>query len=165
MQNVPKVVRERLKAAAPVVSRPDADSSAHPDADLLTAFAERALTEFERAAVLEHLSRCGDCREVLALALPASEEILVTGVRTSSRGWLSWPTLRWGFVTAGIVAIASVGVLRYRRPPASVALKQSPGLEVAANEPKKQELDRFVAQSPKEKERVQVPRLLPSPMR
>lgn len=164
MQNIPKIVRERLNAASAVV-RPDASSSAHPDADLLTAFAERSLLEFERAAVLEHLSRCGDCREVVALALPASEEVsgpVLTGVRTSSRGWLSWPALRWAFVAAGVAVIAAVGVLRYQRGPSTMALKQSSHLEVAANEPKKQDLDRLVAPEPKEKEKLQVPAAAPA---
>jgi hypothetical protein len=156
MQNVPHIVRERLKAA-PAVVRPGADSSAHPDADLLTAFAERSLAEFERTAVLEHLSRCGDCRDVVALALPASEEMAMTGVRTSPRGWLSWPALRWGFVAAGVVAIASVGILRYQRRPATAALQKSVRLEVAANEPKKQDLDRFVTPETRTKEKLPAP--------
>ena len=52
MQNVPKTVRDRLQAAPPPVN--------HPDADLLTAFAERSLPHRERTVVLEHLARCGD---------------------------------------------------------------------------------------------------------
>ena len=46
----------------------------HPDADLLTAFSEQLLTGREREGVVEHLARCGDCREVVAFALPAMEE-------------------------------------------------------------------------------------------
>ncbi len=63
MQNVPKIVRERLRAVTPAVN--------HPDADALTAFAEHSLPELERDVVLEHLARCGDCRDIVALALPA----------------------------------------------------------------------------------------------
>jgi hypothetical protein len=158
MQNVPKIVRERLQAAAPSVVRAGADSSAHPDADLLTAFAECSLPEFERASVLDHLARCGECREVVALALPASEEMsgpAVRGVRTSTRGWLTWPALRWGLVATGVVAVASVGILRYRGQPAAVTLQKSVPVEVAANEPKKQDLDRFVAPEKREKEKLQ----------
>jgi len=160
MQNVPKIVRERLQAAAPSVVRAGADSSAHPDADLLTAFAERSLPEFERASVLDHLARCGECREVVALALPASEEMsgpAVRGVRTSTRGWLTWPALRWGLVATGVVAVASVGILRYRRQPAAVTLQKSVPVEVAANEPKKQDLDRFVAPETRAREKLQAP--------
>jgi hypothetical protein len=106
MQNVPQIVRERLKAAPPAVD--------HPDADVLTAFAERALPDRERAVVLEHLARCGDCRNIVALALPdveANQAVTVTG-----RGWwLKWSGLRWAFATVGIVVIASFGVLQYQR--------------------------------------------------
>ena len=107
MQNVPNIVRDRLKAAPPAVD--------HPDANVLTAFAERSLPDRERSVVLDHLARCGDCRDIVALALPATEP-LPAPVTPSPRGWLTWPTLRWGFVAAGIVAIASFGVLQYQQP-------------------------------------------------
>jgi hypothetical protein len=64
MQNVPKIVRERLKAATPAAQ--------HPDANALAAFAERLLPERERALVFDHLARCGDCRDIVAWALPAT---------------------------------------------------------------------------------------------
>jgi hypothetical protein len=147
MQNVPKIVRERLRAATPAVN--------HPDADVLTAFAERSLPELERAGVFEHLARCGDCRDIVALALPATEPV-ETGVSRSTSsaasGWLTWPVLRWGFVAAGVVAIASLGILQYQRriQPATMASRQTPHLEVAANEPKKA-IAQFVAPAPAEK--------------
>jgi hypothetical protein len=166
MQNVPKIVSERLKAGAPAVDRPLGDpvghpvgADAHPDADLLTAFAERALPEFERTAVLDHLSRCGDCRDVVALALPASEEMsteVAAGVRTSVRGWLRWPALRWGLVAAGIIAFASFGILRERHQ-STMAVNKAARVEVAVNEPKKQELDRFVSPAPEPKEKLRLP--------
>lgn len=127
MQNVPKIVRVRLQAATPAVD--------HPDADVLTAFTERSLAEDERAVVLEHLARCGDCRDIVALALPATEPV-ETAVRPHARGWLTWPVLRWGFVTAGVVAIASVGIVQYQRRPQNMASKSPARLEVAANEAK-----------------------------
>ena len=65
MTEVPKIVYDRLRAALP--------KQAHPDADLLTAFAEQALLATERDGVLQHLALCGDCREVAALALPAAD--------------------------------------------------------------------------------------------
>lgn len=106
MQDVPKIVVKRLQS-------PAADS--HPDADLLTAFAEQSLAGRERDSVMEHLSRCGDCREVVALALPAAEEVAPAGVSGSpARGWFSLPVLRWGVVAAGIIAVASVGFLQFR---------------------------------------------------
>jgi Putative zinc-finger len=64
---VPKIVYDRLRTAAP---EPDSNAvvRAHPDADLLTAFAEQALSAPEREEVLRHLALCGNCREVLSLA-------------------------------------------------------------------------------------------------
>src|ERR1022692_1064445 len=108
MQDVPKIVQARLQRPTP--------SESHPDPDLLTAFAEQSLTGRERDGVVEHLARCGDCREVVALALPATEAVVVTpAVRPARSGWLSWPVLRWSVVAAGILAVTSVGVLQYRQ--------------------------------------------------
>jgi hypothetical protein len=110
MQEVPKIVRARLQRAAPTASE------VHPDADLLTAFVEQSLASQERDHVLEHLARCSECREVVVLALPATEAVaLARPVRPARIGWLSWPALRWGVVAAGIVAVTSVGVLQYRQ--------------------------------------------------
>lgn len=104
MQNIPKIARERLKAAGIAVD--------HPDADLLSAFAEQTLREAERATVVEHLARCAECRYVVAVALPAMEPpgVLVAPGKT----WFSWPVLRWGFAVAGIAVIATFGVVHYQ---------------------------------------------------
>jgi len=107
VQDVPKFVLKRLQETA--------DAESHPDADLLTAFTEHSLLESERARVLEHLARCADCREVVAFALPASEDVAVnTSTAPARGGWSGWPILRWGVVAAGIVTITSVGILQYR---------------------------------------------------
>src|SRR5215471_6921750 len=103
MEKVPQIVSERLRAASSAVG--------HPDPDVLTAFSEHSLRKSERGAVIEHLARCGECREIVALALPVSDQ-LPESARSASEGWLTWPVLRWGFVAAGIVAIASLGVVR-----------------------------------------------------
>jgi len=113
MENVPKIVRERLGARMP--------AGAHPDADVLTAFAECSLPQLERSAVLEHLARCGDCRDVLALALPEAE-VTQTVIAPTRSGWLTRPVLRWGFVAAGGVAIISLGILQYQRHLHSVTM-------------------------------------------
>ena len=142
MQNVPKIVRDRLQAATPAVN--------HPDADLLTAFAERSLPDRERTVVLGHLARCGQCREIVALALPEIEPAQTT-IRPSPSGWFTWPALRWGIVTAGVVAVASLAILQFQRrvqhATTASALKQPAPVEIAANEPKK-EVDRYVALAP-----------------
>jgi hypothetical protein len=131
MENVPQIVSQRLKAAAPAVD--------HPDADVLTAFTEQSLPERERAQVLEHLARCVDCRDVLALSLPASESVQPIFSPTRS-GWMTWPTLRWGFAAAGVIVIASLGILQYQRrlQPGMTTYKESApqaAVKVAKNEP------------------------------
>ncbi len=138
MQNIPKIVRERLQttAAASLSADPasaNLSSGNHPDADALTAFAERSLPERERAVVLQHLARCGDCRDIVALALPATEPV-ETATKAHARGWLTWPALRWGFVAAGVVAIASLGIVQYQRRTDKMASKSSARFEVAANQ-------------------------------
>ena len=125
MQDVPKIVLKRLQETA--------GAEAHPDADLLTAFAEQSLGESERTGVMEHLARCGDCREVVALALPAHEAVAVAATSRPSRsGWFSWPVLRWSVAIAGIIAIASFGVLQYRQRQKSEILSSN---LTARNEP------------------------------
>jgi hypothetical protein len=104
MENVPKIVKDRLKSAAPAVD--------HPDAELLTAFSERALAERERGQILEHLAHCVECREVVALAFPAEEPGLSVA-RPIRGGWFTWPRLRWGLVAAGVIVVGSFGALRY----------------------------------------------------
>lgn len=107
MQSVPKIVLKRLKERV-------ATGESHPDADLLTAFAERSLGGSERAVVMEHLSVCGDCRDVVALALPTTESIAPeVSLRSNRLGWFAWPALRWGALAAGILVVISVGVLQY----------------------------------------------------
>ena len=109
MQNVPKIVRARLQRPTPATAGP------HPDADLLTALAEHSLAARERDQVLEHLARCADCREVVVLALPATEAVALAGSGSSARiGWFSLPVLRWGVVAAATLAVTSVGLLQYR---------------------------------------------------
>jgi hypothetical protein len=105
MEKLPKIVGQRLKAAAVAVD--------HPDADVLTAFSERSLPDRERSQVLEHLARCGECRDVIALSLPA-EEPTAPVIRPVRDRWLTWPRLRWGLVAAGVIVVGSFGVLRYR---------------------------------------------------
>jgi Photosynthesis system II assembly factor YCF48 len=132
MPNVPNIVRERLKAAALPID--------HPDANVLTAFSERSLPAGERGVVLDHIARCGECREILALSLPQAEEVQLLATPSRSvgpRGWLTWPSLRWGFVAAGVLLIGSLGVVKYHRYQTlapSTAATPSIHNEVAKNE-------------------------------
>src|ERR1035441_1879869 len=118
MTEVPKIVYDRLRAVLPDRAGPE---QAHPEADLLTAFAEQALSATERDGVLEHLALCGDCREAIALALPPAdiviapiatetEAVRATPIR-AKRNFLTafaWPSLRWAALAAGVVVAASV---------------------------------------------------------
>ena len=111
MQNLSKIVQARLQRMTPE------STQNHPDVNLLTAFAEQSLGESERKHVMEHLAGCGDCREVVALALPATEPITMPGgVRVArARAWAGWPGLRWGAIAAGMVLVTSVGILQYQQ--------------------------------------------------
>ncbi len=127
MQNVPKIVTQRLGVPA--------KAGKHPDPDLLAAFAEQALPQRERSSILEHLARCADCRDIVALALPETATQLP--VIDTGRTWFAWPTLRWAFVAAGIVAIGSLGVLRYQHNSQSnVAELRSPAAQTFSAEQK-----------------------------
>lgn len=140
MTEVPKIVYDRLRAAQKNRVVPDGalldneqPDSEHPDADVLTAFAERTLSAAERDATLEHLALCTDCRDVMALALPIKEITnapIAAGTEVghakpvaakAERSWLTlidwpkvnwptlaWPNLGWAALAAGVVVVASV---------------------------------------------------------
>lgn len=117
MPEIPKIVRERLQT-------PSVASAGHPDPNVLTAFSEQLLPRAERATVLEHLSRCADCREIVALALPAAEPAQAV-VSKSSASWFAWPRIRWAFVSASLAAIALVGFLEYGHHGQSVKMARN----------------------------------------
>jgi hypothetical protein len=130
MNEVPKIVYDRLRAARPERALPvrGGPELAHPDANLLTAFAEQALSVTEREGVLAHLAFCRDCRDAITLALPAADIVAATIAAESEavrpvvpakaeRNWLTarklaWPGLRWATLAAGIAVVASVLLLR-----------------------------------------------------
>ena len=119
MTEIPKIVRQRLNQAGSA-------SSPHPDANLLTAFGERSLTGPERTAVLDHLSYCAECRDVAALALPATES-LQPALQFSASRKLTWPILRWSLTSAGVLALALFGFVEYgHRADSAKMAKNSP---------------------------------------
>ncbi len=83
-------------------------TSAHPEANLLAAFSEQALTAPERDEVLSHLAQCADCREIVALSMPPASDIPQTAV-TESRGWFGLPPefMRWGVVGASAAIVVA----------------------------------------------------------
>lgn len=140
MTDVPKIVKERLKIVAA--------EGAHPDANLLTAFSEQSLPDSERSFVLRHLARCGECREIVTLALPEDASVpALTPAR--SGGWFAWPTLRWAFVAAGIVVIASLGTVEYRQHErASTMAYKAAATSVAVKEAENQPISAPTAPPP-----------------
>jgi hypothetical protein len=97
---------------------PDPDS--HPDPDLLTAFAEHALTPREKDQILGHLGQCALCRETVALSGSPLVEPVPEPVR--QRAFWEIPLLRWGALAATaviVVAAVSVGTLSHRNSPTS----------------------------------------------
>src|SRR5215813_11757467 len=104
MEQLPKIVSQRLQA----VSR----AETHPDANLLTAFAEKSLLAREQAQVLEHLAVCSECREVVSHAQP--EEVLQRVAVAAAapmpvrRSWLSGVAVRWAALAACVVVVGAV---------------------------------------------------------
>jgi hypothetical protein len=117
MHDLPKIVRTRLRASV----------SDHPDPNLLAAFAEGNLLSTERASLLDHLSRCSACREVLEIAAPEVIPALVVSPRPA----LEWfhPALRWGALAACIALVAGALLLRQRSQspaPTEIAMQTPP---------------------------------------
>lgn len=122
MEQLPKIVVQRLRATA----KPEV----HPDPDLLAAFAENSIGDRERTVVMEHLAQCADCREVVTLAQPEFERAhaaaasavpaaalpaATASAKTSSRrSWSRAPIFRWGALAA-CAAVVAVGGLTLRR--------------------------------------------------
>lgn len=115
MEQLPKIVRERLQNRV----KPEV----HPDPDLLTAFAENSLPERDRVPVLEHLSSCAGCREVVMLAQPESAIAHVAAAATSSAPsrprWSGRLIFGWAAVAACVVI--GVALLRYQTRESNLA--------------------------------------------
>ena len=90
-------------------------AEAHPDPDLLAAFAEGALLERERENVLAHLAVCNECRGVLHLAsgaaeLPAEQaQVAAAAPAIEPVRTLLW--LRWAGLAAGVLLAVTGGVV------------------------------------------------------
>ncbi|HUS18830.1 MAG TPA: hypothetical protein VMZ25_04225 [Terriglobales bacterium] len=103
---LPKSALSRLRAQ----QGGGAPAGEHPDANLLAAFSEQALEAGEREQVLMHLGRCADCREIVALNLPAVEE---KSFVEEKRGWLGLrpELMRWGIVGASAAVVVAAVLL------------------------------------------------------
>lgn len=137
MTEIPKIVRQRL-AMSP-------KPGPHPDADLLTAFAEQSLANRERDSVLTHLSQCAECREVVFLAAPQFEAAVET-VPVRSH-WLGWPALRWGALAACAVVVVGAVSLRQRSERMATFIDHTPPKMTAKLDEPPQEQNSQIAAS------------------
>jgi hypothetical protein len=89
----------------------------HPDADMLSAFAEQVLPEHERLETLAHLAVCSDCRQIVFLAQQAHEAEAPVPHALPSRGsWLrNWRYL-WPVAAAATCGLLIFPLLHRRRP-------------------------------------------------
>lgn len=85
------------------------EAGPHPDADVLTAFAEDALLPRERETVLAHVGRCAECREVLSLSGSAAQAV---AWRAAGRRWTGWRLAVPLLAAAALIAVVSTLVLR-----------------------------------------------------
>jgi hypothetical protein len=105
MTNFTDIVTRRLQVAP--------QPEEHPDANLLSGFAEKSLSSQDRLQLLEHLAQCGHCRDVVSLAAPnpvAAEGTVL--VPSHIPLWLRWPILRWGALAACLVIVGTAVTLR-----------------------------------------------------
>jgi len=85
----------------------------HPDADQLSAFAEQALPAHEREATLAHLAVCAECRDFVALSLPAADQLPASAQKLARRPWFSGWVL--AIPTAMAVAALTLAVIYVHR--------------------------------------------------
>ncbi len=123
MDPLKKLVADRLKA--PI-------AGPHPDAEVLSAFAENALPASERETVLQHLSTCSDCRDIIFLAAPLTGESQQVVSAPKPRPVFA---LRWGTLAACIVIAAVFLVSRHEAPRTQLAKSVPQPTPAAASAP------------------------------
>ena len=129
MEQLPKLIRQRLQA------RTNEDGR-HPDPDLLAAFTDRSLGKNERVQVLEHLARCGNCRDIVSLATSDFEAGAAVTQVVARSGGLRGPILRWGGLAASVAVVTvAVTVPRLSRHSSPVSPTQSAQIDSRTNAP------------------------------
>jgi photosynthesis system II assembly factor YCF48-like protein len=148
MAEIPKIVRGRLMAG---------EAGPHPDANLLTAFAEQGLSRHERDNVLTHLAKCDECREVVMLAAPPAEATVPE--RASTSRWMGWPALRWGALAAcGVIVVAAVSLRDRSNHPATMIVRdESPQVALKQGEAAKEKKITIAAGLEKDRDALHSP--------
>jgi hypothetical protein len=103
MEQFPKFVASRLASR-------QQPGGVHPDADILTAFAENRLYPAERKPLLAHLATCAECREVMAVASAYGPQEPRAAVTNHA---VNWATLR---LVAGFAAVCLLIITVVRHP-------------------------------------------------
>ena len=106
MTEIPKIVSQRLQAITTLGD--------HPDPNLLSAFAESSLGKREKVEVLQHLSQCTSCREIVSLSAPQPDVANAVSLASESPRWLSMPVLRWGAAVACVLVVGAAVTLRQK---------------------------------------------------
>jgi hypothetical protein len=104
MAGIPKIVEQQLHAMERIED--------HPDPNLLGALVEKSLAQGEQLPVLEHLSRCASCREIVSLTAAQPGIAGAVSLAPARAGWLSWPVLRWGAAVACVVVVGVAVTIR-----------------------------------------------------
>ena len=97
------------------LSRAQNGTSAHPDADTITAYIEQSLPTAERQTVVAHLAVCEPCREIVVLSQPELSAVAVQPVLQPApvSGWRRLFTPAFGIASAvAAMAIIAVAVLQ-----------------------------------------------------
>ena len=104
MPELSNLIRQRLGAAkAPAT---------HPDADLISSYAEGGLQPQERTDLTRHLAVCVECRELLALSLP--EQVVAPAAAVAlKKGRFAGSWLR---IAASLAMVLVAVLLIMRRP-------------------------------------------------
>jgi hypothetical protein len=125
MPELSNLLRQRLAGTENGPAQPKA--TAHPDADMLTAYVEKSLSAPERQAVIAHLSVCGPCREVVVLSQPELPELSTQTVLAPAPVSPWRRLLRPAFgLAASVVAMAVIAVLVLRLPQKSAEQAAKP---------------------------------------
>jgi hypothetical protein len=100
----------------------------HPDADQLSAFLSQALPAHEREGVLAHLAVCGECRGVVALAMPEEPAMQPAAPEQVPRGWFAG----WMVLLPTAAAVAALAVFVFYTRHQSMAPQQEARITISS---------------------------------